>query len=66
MRRGNMANENIIEGTQLSFGTQGKDVALLHQVLTAIGIEINEEELKEQRFGLDTEKAVLNLQRLAF
>jgi hypothetical protein len=33
---------------QESFGMQSEDISIIHNVLTTIGIEIDEDELKEQ------------------
>ncbi len=60
-----MTEKNAIKGTQLSFGMEGKDIALLHQVITAIGIEIDEDELKGKRFAETTRAAVRRLQLLS-
>jgi hypothetical protein len=60
-----MAKKKTVEGKQLAFGMEGKQVALLHSLINAIGIEIDESELKAQRFGPATQDAVRRLQILA-
>ncbi len=63
--QGKAAKKATTSGNRLSFGAQGKDVALLHQLLATVGLEIDENEAKEQRFGETTGDAVRHLQALA-
>jgi hypothetical protein len=51
-------------GNQLSFGTRGEEVAVLHRLLAALGVEIDESEADESRFGADTREAVRRFQIL--
>src|SRR5262245_58806985 len=60
-----MSQEHTTDGQQLSFGMQGEDIAALHELITTIGIEIDEAELEERRFGVTTREALRRLQLLA-
>jgi Tc toxin complex TcA C-terminal TcB-binding domain/Neuraminidase-like domain/Salmonella virulence plasmid 28.1kDa A protein len=48
----------------LKFGAKGEDVALLHKMICAIGVEIHEDEIADRHYGETTRDAVRHVQIL--